>query len=83
MRHYLLMSALCLIASCGPKPEVVTLPVYVPEELRREVVVRCVDGDVAASLGECALKKDAGLREANRRIAAIDDILDQVEAGPK
>lgn len=80
MRLCLLMSALFLITSCGPEPEVVAVVPYVPDELRRPVAVTCVDGDSRAALGECAMKKDAGWREANRRIIAIDQILRLAEA---
>lgn len=83
MRRFLLMSVPCLIASCGPEPEVVFAAPYVPEELRRPVVVICLDGDTRAALGECAMKKDAGLREANRRIEATDRILDLAEVRAK
>lgn len=80
MRLCLLMSALFLTTSCGPEPEMVRVVPYVPEELRRPVAVTCVDGDTRAALGECAMRKDAGWREANRRIVAIDQILRLAEA---
>lgn len=83
MRLCLLMSALCLTTSCGLEPEVVAMVPYVPDELRRPVAVTCADGETRAALGDCAMKKDAAWREANRRIKAIDAILTLAEAGPQ
>ena len=82
MRRFLLISALCLTASCG-REEVVMLVPEVPEPLRQPVEVKCADGETMEALGACAMKKDAGWREANRRIEAIDEILDLAEAGAK
>lgn len=82
MRRLLLISALCSTASCG-REEVVMLVPEVPDPLRQPVEVKCAGGDTMAALGACAMKKDAGLREANRRIVATDQILDLAEAGAK
>lgn len=70
MRRLVLTCALCL-AACD-KPAVAPT---VPPELLREVVVRCPDGATERAVGECLMRKSAGLDEANSKLASVARIL--------
>ena len=74
MRRYLIICALSLTA-CGERVQTVYTVPHVPADLRQPVVVRCPAGDTLARAGVCILRLDAGLRAANAKIGAIDEIL--------
>jgi hypothetical protein len=73
MRRLALTCALFLTACGGPRVELAAP--YVPADLLRPVVVRCPNGDTAATLGRCAIMLRMGLSEANSQIAAIAQIV--------
>lgn len=79
MRRYLIICALSLTACDERVRTVYTVP-HVPADLRQPVVVTCPHGDTLARAGVCLVRLDAGLREANARIGAIDEILAGAEA---
>jgi hypothetical protein len=74
MRRCLIICAL-LLTGCDERVRTAYTVPHVPADLRQPVVVTCPPGKTLARAGVCLVRLDAGLRAANARIVAIDEIL--------
>ncbi|WP_157056345.1 hypothetical protein [Pseudorhodobacter aquimaris] len=79
MHRYLIICAIFLTA-CGEERRTVYAVPQVSADLRQAVIVRCPSGDTLARAGVCLIRLEAGLRAANEKIGAIDEILTKAEA---
>ncbi len=75
MRRFLMISALCLIASCGPENEIEYVTPDVPAELRTPVPVPKRKAETLADVGVILTDHVQALGKANGKIVAIDEIL--------
>lgn len=80
MRRFLMISACCLIASCGAKTEYRNVTPDVPAELRTPVPVPERKAETLADVGVILTDHVEALGEANGKIVAIDNILTCAES---
>ena len=80
MRHFLMISASCLMASRGPQIEYRNLVPDVPEALRQPVAVPKRKAETLADVGIILTDHVQALDQANGQIIATDCILDAAES---